>query len=132
MEKVFFVIENVGFSKSLERGADFPMTPELEIVEDADRLEAIGAIAIARTFSYGGKHKRAIYDPSIPFLTEVRSKEEYRNNAGRESSLHHFYEKLLKLKDLLHTETARNLAVSRHAYMEEFVERFLKEWNLQE
>jgi uncharacterized protein len=107
MRKVFFVIENVGFGKSLERGVDFSMIPELEIVEDADRLDAIGAIAIARTFSYGGKHKRPIYDPSLP-IAEIQDQESYRK--GTESSFHHFFEKLLKLKGLLHTESAKKLA----------------------
>jgi len=105
------------------------MTAELEIVEDADRLDAIGAIAIARTFSYGGKHKRPIYDPSIP-VTEIQNQEAYRK--GTESSFHHFFEKLLKLKDLLHTTSAKKIAEPRHAFMAEFVEQFLKEWNSEE
>lgn len=104
------------------------MSPELEIVEDADRLEAIGAIAIARTFSYGGKKNRAIHEPDA--INKVAlGLEPYRNNSG--SSIQHFYDKLLKLKGLLHTDFARKLAENRHAFMEEFLEQFFKEWNLE-
>lgn len=124
--QVFYVIENVGFGKSLERGIDFRMTRELEIVEDADRLEAIWAIAIARTFAYGGKMKRAIYDPSVSPV-EVIDRESYKNNEG--SSIQHFYDKLLKLKDILHTVAAKNIATERHVFMEKFLEQFHAEWN---
>ncbi len=102
------------------------MPKELEIVEDADRLEAIGAIAIARTFAYGGKMKRAIYDPSASTI-EVVDRETYYMNNG--SSIQHFYDKLLKLKDLLHTATARKIAQERHVFMERFLEQFHAEWN---
>jgi uncharacterized protein len=83
------------------------MTKELAVVEDADRLESIGAIAIARTFTYGGKKSRAIYDPyELPnFPTDQKS---YHNSSF--SSVHHFYEKLLLLKNLLHTDSARKIS----------------------
>lgn len=124
--RVFYVIKNVGFGKSLERGPDFQMIPELEIVEDADRLEAIGAIAIARTFAYGGKMKRSIHDPkSIPI--ELMNRESYKNHTG--TSIEHFYDKLLKLKDLLHTATAKKIAANRHVFMEKFLEQFYAEWD---
>ncbi len=126
IDQIFYVIKNVGFWKSLERGTDFYMPKELEIVEDADRLEAIGAIAIARTFAYGGKMKRAIYDPSASTI-EVVDRETYYMNNG--SSIQHFYDKLLKLKDLLHTATARKIAQERHVFMERFLEQFHAEWN---
>lgn len=129
IRKTFFVIKNVGFGKSLERTADFPMTPELEIVEDADRLDAIGAIAIARTFSYGGKHHRPIYDPTYP-IAEIRDQASYMK--GNSSSLHHFHEKLLRLMDLLHTESAKRIAHPRHEFMERFVSEFMREWNAEE
>lgn len=119
------MIENVGFGKSLERTDEFVITPEPAIVEDADRLDAIGAIAIARTFAYGGKRSRPIYDPTLPIMT-LTNQEEYRN--GGSSSFHHFFEKLLKLKDLMHTPSAKKMAESRHAFMERFVAEFLKEW----
>ena len=105
------------------------MTAELEIIEVADRLDSIGAIAIARTFSYGGNHKRPMYDPNIP-ITEIQDQEAYRK--GTESSFHHFFEKLLKLKDLLHTASAKKIAEPRHTFMVQFVEEFLKEWKSEE
>lgn len=80
------------------------MIPELAIVEDADRVEAIGAIGIGRCFTYGGKHKRSMHDPLMPY-TENMTKEAYESLRPT-TSINHFYEKLLKLKDLLHTKTA--------------------------
>lgn len=101
--------------------------PSLEgrVVQDADRLDAIGAIGIARCFAYGGSKGRALFDPSeIPALHN--SFGEYQNSGS--SSLSHFYEKLFWLKDRMHTPTARKLAEERHRYMVEFVERFKFEW----
>lgn len=98
---------------------------EAEIVQDADRLDAIGAIGIARTFAYGGKKGQPIYDPNIK-AREKMSLEEYRN--GRSSTINHFYEKLLKLKNLLNTETARKMAESRQQLMELFLQHFYEEW----
>lgn len=126
IKQVFYVIENVGYSKSLARGSDFQMTEELRIVEDADRLEAIWAIAIARTFTYGGKKKRPIYDPEAPIL-EITDKASYQKSES--SSIHHFYDKLLRLKNLLHTDSARKMAEKRHKFMEQFLEQFHAEWN---
>jgi len=100
---------------------------EAMVVRDADRLDAIGAIGIARTFAYGGKKGQAMYNPSLPVRTNM-SLNEYRN--GQTSSIHHFYEKLLKLKDLLHTETAKQLAEERHQFMEMFLQQFYKEWDV--
>ncbi|MBV7508038.1 HD domain-containing protein [Bacillus sp. sid0103] len=101
-------------------------TIEAKIVQDADRLDAIGAIGIARAFAYGGKKGQPIYDPSIEVRNEM-SVEEYRK--GKSTSIHHFYEKLLKLKDLLNTETARKMAESRQLMMETFLEQFYQEWD---
>lgn len=102
-------------------------TLEGKIVQDADRLDALGAIGIARTFAYGGAKGRLMYDPAIP-PREAMTKEEYRKS--NDPSLNHFYEKLLKLKDLMNTECAKRLAEERHLYMEQFIEQFMKEWNV--
>ena len=102
-------------------------TLEGKIVQDADRLDALGAIGIARTFAYGGAKGRLMYDPMVP-PREAMTKEEYRKS--NDPSLNHFYEKLLKLKDLMNTECAKRLAEERHLYMEQFIEQFMKEWNV--
>jgi len=104
-------------------------TIEAKIVQDADRLDAIGAIGIARAFAYGGKKGQPIYNPGIKVRNEM-SLEEYRK--GKSTSIHHFYEKLLKLKDLLNTESARQMAESRQQMMETFLEQFYQEWDGQE
>ncbi|MGP7815987.1 HD domain-containing protein [Niallia sp. 01092] len=103
-----------------------PATIEAKIVQDADRLDAIGAIGIARTFAYGGKKGQLMYDPAVSVRQEL-TEAEYRN--GKSTSVHHFYEKLLKLKSLLHTTTAKNIADERHQFMELFLREFYKEWN---
>ena len=120
---VINIIENISF-----KGGSFEnkfSSKELEIVQDADRLDAIGAIGIARTFNYGGFKNRALYDPSIaPNLN--MSKEEYKNSNS--PTLNHFYEKLLLLKDKMNTATGKKIALERHKYMENFLSQFYAEW----
>lgn len=106
--------------------ADAMPTLEGQVVQDADRLDAIGAIGVARTFAYGGSKHRPLYDPDETIELH-QSFEAYKSKSG--SSLAHFYEKLFLLKDRLHTATAKRIAEERHTYMENFVERFLLEWN---
>lgn len=100
-------------------------SPELDVVQDADRLDALGAIGIARTFNYGGFKNRTLYDPSIMPDLEM-SKKEYK--ASNAPTINHFYEKLLLLKDQMNTETGRQIAAIRHQFMEGFLEQFYAEW----
>jgi uncharacterized protein len=116
------IIEHISFKGALVK--DSVMSIEGKIVQDADRLDAIGAIGIARTFAYGGYKKRLLYDPTVhPQLH--KSFEEYSANAS--SSINHFYEKLLLLKDRMHTETAKKIAQERHAFMELYLQTFFNE-----
>ncbi len=118
------IIENVSFKGGNEKQS-FNST-ELQIVQDADRLDALGAIGIARTFNYGGFKGRALYDPEIePNLN--MTKEEYK--ASTAPTINHFYEKLLLLKDLMNTETGRKIAEERHRFMENYLQQFYSEWD---
>ncbi len=99
---------------------------EGKVVQDADRLDALGAIGIARAFSYGGFKNRELYNPNIP-PTLHSSFEAYKKDNGH--TINHFYEKLFLLKDRMNTKSGRNLAEERHRFMEEYVQQFLKEWD---
>ena len=101
-------------------------SPELDVIQDADRLDAIGAIGIARCFNYGGFKNRPMYNPAIkPKLNQT--KEAYKNSNA--PTINHFYEKLLLLKDKMNTKTGKQLAEERHQYMETFLMQFYNEWN---
>jgi uncharacterized protein len=100
-------------------------TLEGQVVQDADRLDALGAIGIARTFAYGGWKGTPMYDPDLPPRPGMTG-EEYRAHLG--TTVNHFYEKLLHLRDLMNTDAARRMADARHQYMQDFLARFLAEW----
>lgn len=121
---VLNIIENISF-----KGGNFDKkftSKELDIVQDADRLDALGAIGIARTFNYGGFKNRPIYNPNIaPNLN--MSKEEYKNSEA--PTLNHFYEKLLLLKDRMNTDSGKKIAQERHHFMEKFLSQFYAEWD---
>jgi len=118
------IIQTLSFKGA---GMASPMrTIEGKIVQDADRLDALGAIGIARTFAYGGAQGRLLYDPAIP-PTLHKNSDAYRNSTA--PTLNHFYEKLFLLKDRMNTDPARKIAEEREGFMKEFVERFLDEWN---
>lgn len=120
---VVHIIENISY-----KGGNFEKkfsSLELDVVQDADRLDAIGAIGIARAFNYGGFKNRALYDPKIAPNSSM-TKEEYKKNDS--PTLNHFYEKLLLLKDKMNTQTGKQIAQERHRYMEGFLAQFYAEW----
>lgn len=124
INQVVFIIENISF-----KGGNFQRensSVELQIVQDADRLDALGAIGIARTFNYGGFKNRQLYNPEIQPDLKM-TKEQYKNNDA--PTINHFYEKLLLLKDKMNTATAKKMAQQRHDYMEGFLKQFFYEWN---
>ncbi|MHA6697123.1 HD domain-containing protein [Chryseobacterium sp. A301] len=121
--QVLYIIEHISFKNRENSPKSRPI--ELDIVQDADRLDAIGAIGIARTFNFGGFKNNPMYDPNQkPSLN--MSKEEYKKSNG--TTVNHFYEKLLLLKDLMNTPKAKALAEQRHAFMEQFLDQFFNEW----
>ena len=124
IEQVENIVRYISFKGSLED--QIWTSPELAVVQDADRLDAIGAIGIARTFNYGGHFGRALYDPTIPPNLSM-TKDEYKKSSA--PTINHFYEKLLLLKNLMNTETGKNIAQERHMYMEQFLEQFYAEWD---
>ena len=127
-ETVISHIENIilfiSYKSSFDHNRSFS-SPELNVIQDADRLDAIGAIGIARCFNYGGFKNRSLYDPEIRPNLQM-TKEEYKNSTA--PSINHFYEKLLLLKDNMNTKTGKIIAQKRHSFMDEFLQQFLDEW----
>jgi uncharacterized protein len=117
------IIRNISF-KGGKEAANFS-SKELDVVQDADRLDAIGAIGIARAFNYGGFKNREIHNPTIPPNLHM-TKEEYKNSQA--PTINHFYEKLLLLKDKMNTQAGKQMAMKRHAFMEQYLEQFYAEW----
>lgn len=122
-EHVQLIIKNLSYKANL--GTVTFQSPELDIVQDADRLDAIGAIGIARAFTYGGYKNRVLYDPEIPPVLNM-SKEEYKGTTA--PTINHFYEKLLLLKNLMKTNAGKEMALGRHQFMELYLKQFYQEW----
>lgn len=123
LEQIFYIIENISYKGGTGQAVQ---THEAKVVQDADRLDAIGAIGVGRTFMYGGSKGIKMYDESINPIN-FEDEKSYRHHKG--TVINHFDEKLFKLKDLMNTETAKQIAHKRHEFMEQFVEQFLNEWN---
>lgn len=122
LEQIFYIIENISY----KGGNGEPVkTLEAQIVQDADRLDAIGAIGIGRTFMYGGSRGSKMYDEEINVM-DFENEAAYRAHQG--TVINHFHEKLFKLKDSMNTEVAKEMAQERHEFMELFVKEFMKEW----
>jgi len=120
------IIKYISFKSGLEVGGVKFTSKELEVVQDADRLDAIGAIGIARAFNYGGFKNRTLYNPNIAPQLNM-DKETYKNSQA--PTINHFYEKLLLLKDKMNTETGKKLAQKRHEFMVRYLDQFFEEWN---
>ena len=125
IQQVLFIIQNISFKNRGEAPKDLPI--ELKIVQDSDRIDAIGAIGVARTFNFGGFKNNLMYCPDIEPKLNM-SKDEYKKSNG--TTINHFYEKLLLLKDLMNTEEGKKIAEERHQFMLSFLDQFYKEWNL--
>lgn len=125
IEHVQSIIRHMSYKNSFDQKQSFH-SKELEIVQDADRLDAIGAIGVARAFHYGGFKNRALHNPEMDYQRHT-DKESYKN--ANEPTLHHFYDKLLLLKDKMNTATGKRLAENRHRFLETFLQQFYDEWN---
>ena len=126
IEHIVNIINHISFKNSLSKTEEKFSSNELKVVQDADRLDAIGAIGIARCFNYGGFKNREIYNPEIEPNLNI-TKEAYKKSSA--PTINHFYEKLLLLKDKMNTKTGSKIAQERHTYMESFLSQFFAEWN---
>ena len=124
IENIIYSCANLGFSSNITEKKE--LSQEGKIVQDADRLDGLGAIGIARVFTFGGHIGRTIYDPLNKYRTHL-TLEEYKN--VNVSSINHFYEKLLKLKDLMNTDTGKKVALKRHEFLESYLKQFYIEWD---
>jgi uncharacterized protein len=120
ISKVSYIINNISFSKNVLKGLK---TKEAKVVQDADRIDALGAIGIARCFATGAKLNRPIYDPNIKPNVDLK------NYQGSQTSINHFYEKLLQLEKLMNTRTGKKIAKERTRFMKQFLNKFFSEWN---
>ena len=120
---VKLIIQHMSFKNSFDENSF--TSKEMQIVQDADRLDAIGAIGIARAFTYGGFKNRVLYDPSVK-IEEHLTKESYKNTTA--PTINHFYEKLLRLKDLMNTAAGKKIAEKRHQFMLDYLDQFYVEW----
>ncbi|MEQ8219443.1 MAG: HD domain-containing protein [Arenibacter sp.] len=125
VDHVVKIIENISYKSSLDSKKLFT-SKELQVVQDADRLDAVGAIGIARAFNYGGYKNRELYNPEIAPNLQM-TKEEYKKSKA--PTINHFYEKLLLLKDKMNTDSGKKLAEKRHQFMLEYLKQFYEEWN---
>ena len=126
IEHVIHIIKHISFKNSFDKEMKTFTSKELEVVQDADRLDAIGAVGIARCFNYGGFKNRALYDPEIiPNLN--MTKEQYKSSNA--PTINHFYEKLLLLKDQMNTASGKKIATQRHVFMEKYLQQFYNEWD---
>ena len=122
-DQVLTIIQSISYKGGSQNHLD--LTLEGQIVQDADRLDAMGAIGVARTMAYSGHHQRIIHDPEVA-VRQNMTLDQYRSHQG--TAITHFYEKLLLLKDLMNTKTAKDLAKGRHAFLEAYLEQFYAEW----
>ena len=127
-ENVIDHVEKIMMNISFKGGNFAPefFSPELSVVQDADRLDALGATGIARAFNYGGYKNRELYNPNIKPVIGM-TVDQYKNSTA--PTINHFYEKLLLLKDRMNTETGRRMAEQRHQFIEQYLEQFFREWN---
>lgn len=126
INKIMSIIKTMSYSKSFDN-LEKNDSIEFKIVQDADRLDAIGAIGVARAFTYGGSRSRPLYDPDYT-SREFTSSEDFKKTRAEGSTVHHFYDKLLLLKDKLNTETAKKIAMQRDEFMRIFLQEFMDEW----
>ncbi|MEH6679700.1 MAG: HD domain-containing protein [Sediminicola sp.] len=120
------IVKYISYKSSLDTTGEIFFSQELAVVRDADRLDAMGAVGIARAFNYGGYKNRELHNPDIPPNPKM-TKTQYKNSQG--PTINHFYEKLLLLKDRMHTESGKKLAEARHVFMLDYLKQFYGEWN---